>query len=189
MRFLIGTLFGLALSLVASRILAWRSASAAGSGDCANQLAEAEARRDALRARFQRKLSQPDDDGDTPPPAANLAAPNEPAPTFRQPDSMETSGSSGGPGSKPASSKPDDLTKIEGVGAKTAGVLNAAGIHTFTELANSSQTDLKRILADAGMTGAYGDPTTWPEQAALAAAGKWSELDALQAKLTRGRDI
>ena len=125
-----------------------------------------------------------------PAPAPTKAAAKPAAPASKPKAAAATTAAVAAATPPPApAAKPDDLTKIEGVGAKTAGVLNAAGIHTFTELANSSQTDLKRILADAGMTGAYGDPTTWPEQAALAAAGKWSELDALQAKLTRGRDI
>ncbi len=131
------------------------------------------------------RMKKPDP---APAPAKTPAKQVAPAPTKKAAAATTATVAAATPPPAPAA-KPDDLTKIEGVGAKTAGVLNAAGIHTFTELANSSQTDLKRILADAGMTGAYGDPTTWPEQAALAAAGKWSELDALQAKLTRGRDI
>ena len=31
------------------------------------------------------------------------------------------------------------------------------------------------------------DPSTWPEQAALAAAGEWDAMEALQNQLKRGR--
>ena len=33
-----------------------------------------------------------------------------------------------------------------------------------------------------------GEPETWPEQAKLAAAGKWDELAVLQERLTGGRE-
>lgn len=90
---------------------------------------------------------------------------------------------------EPAILVQDDLTLIEGVGPKTNDVLHDAGIHTFAQLAAASQAELRSILEAAGMTGAYGDPTTWPEQAGLAAAGQWDDLRALQDKLDRGRPV
>jgi hypothetical protein len=33
------------------------------------------------------------------------------------------------------------------------------------------------------------DPSTWPEQAGLAAAGRWSELEVLQEELKGGRRV
>jgi predicted flap endonuclease-1-like 5' DNA nuclease len=79
---------------------------------------------------------------------------------------------------------PQDLTKIEGVGPKTADALKAAGITTYAQLAALSTDDLRKLLADAGISA---DPETWPEQARLAAADKWAELKAWQDKLEGGR--
>lgn len=82
---------------------------------------------------------------------------------------------------------PDDLTKIEGIGPKIKAALNAGGITTFAQLKATPVDEVRRILADAGITGAFGDPTTWAEQARLAQAGKWDELQALQDRLKGGR--
>jgi predicted flap endonuclease-1-like 5' DNA nuclease len=78
----------------------------------------------------------------------------------------------------------DDLTRIEGIGPKTAEALRAAGINTFAQLATTPEEQLRRILVAASLPG---DPGTWPQQAALAAAGKWGELEAYQARLKGGR--
>ncbi len=80
----------------------------------------------------------------------------------------------------------DNLTKIEGIGPKVASVLNAAGISTFEELANAKVNDLQKILGDAGLK--MMDPTTWPEQARLAANGEWDALKKLQDELSGGRN-
>ncbi len=77
-----------------------------------------------------------------------------------------------------------DLTKIEGIGPKISATFNAAGINSYAELAATPVEDLRKILADAGV-GA--DPTTWPQQAELAAEGKWDALTELQDKLEGGR--
>ncbi len=77
-----------------------------------------------------------------------------------------------------------DLTKIEGIGPKISATFNAAGINSYAELAATPVDDLRQILADAGV-GA--DPTTWPQQAELAAEGKWDALTELQDKLEGGR--
>jgi predicted flap endonuclease-1-like 5' DNA nuclease len=79
----------------------------------------------------------------------------------------------------------DDLKVIEGIGPKISGILQAAGIATFGQLAATDVGALKQILAEANIR--LGDPTTWPEQAALAAENKWDELTALQDSLKGGR--
>ena len=84
-----------------------------------------------------------------------------------------------------APSEPDNLRKIEGIGPKIQATLQAAGIETFARLAAYKPADLKQILVDAGIRIGY--PDSWPEQAALAAAGKWDELEALQSSLKGGR--
>jgi len=83
---------------------------------------------------------------------------------------------------------PDDLKRIEGVGPKISRILREAGIHTFAQLAAADVDRLREILAQSGMR-APADPSTWPEQAALAAKGDWEGLAALQAQLDRGRRV
>lgn len=81
---------------------------------------------------------------------------------------------------------PDDLTVVEGIGPKISSLLKAAGILTFAQLATTDLSLLKQILDEAKLT-VLADPTTWPEQAGLAAEGKWDALQQLQDQLKRGR--
>jgi NADH-quinone oxidoreductase subunit I len=81
----------------------------------------------------------------------------------------------------------DDLTRIEGIGPRIAGLFQEAGIITFVQLAATEVSKLKQILTDAGPQFQLADPSTWPEQAKLAATGKWAELEALQDRLKGGR--
>jgi predicted flap endonuclease-1-like 5' DNA nuclease len=81
--------------------------------------------------------------------------------------------------------EPDDLKRIEGIGPKISGVLAAAGIQTFGQLADADVGRLQQTLTDAGMT--LADPASWPEQARLAAAGDWTALQKLQDELQGGR--
>jgi len=48
--------------------------------------------------------------------------------------------------------------------------------------------NLRQILTEAGLA-ALADPSTWPEQAGLAAAGKWDALKVLQDELKGGRRV
>ncbi|SZD73637.1 50S ribosomal protein L21 [Candidatus Ornithobacterium hominis] len=88
---------------------------------------------------------------------------------------------------KKSASKNDKLTKIEGIGPKVQELLNESNIYTFSDLANSKAEDIKAILEPKGGIYAAMDPTTWPEQAQLAADGKFDELNAFQEKLNGGR--
>lgn len=81
---------------------------------------------------------------------------------------------------------PDDLKKIEGIGPAMARILNEAGITTFAALAAKSPAELQAILDAAGAP-RITNPATWPEQAALAAAGNWDALQVLQDSLKGGR--
>jgi predicted flap endonuclease-1-like 5' DNA nuclease len=84
--------------------------------------------------------------------------------------------------------EPDDLKRIEGIGPKIASVLQAAGIATYARLADTEVERLEEILeADSPRLRRLAHPGTWPEQAALAAAGEWEALAALQGTLKRGR--
>ena len=84
--------------------------------------------------------------------------------------------------------KGDDLKIIEGIGPKIAEVFNDAGIVSFQDLANADVAKLREILDAAGSQFASHDPTTWPQQAELAALGKMEELKALQDELQGGRE-
>jgi len=82
---------------------------------------------------------------------------------------------------------PDDLTLLEGIGPKVSQVLNAAGINTFSDLAKADMPHLKEILLTAGY--GYMDPSSWSEQADLAAQGKFQELNELTSKLKGGKKV
>jgi len=87
-----------------------------------------------------------------------------------------------------AAKSKDDLKKIEGIGEKAEKALHAAGISTYADLAKSSPEELKTLLdRGKGQFNAI-ETTTWPEQAALAAAGKWDELKEWQDKLIGGKE-
>ncbi len=90
------------------------------------------------------------------------------------------------PAAKKATSKTkgDDLKKIEGIGPKIAQTLTEAGIATFAELAKAKPAQISEIIA--GVRGNH-VPDTWPQQAKLAADGKWDELKELQDKLDGGK--
>lgn len=92
---------------------------------------------------------------------------------------------------KPAAKKADkgdNLTKIEGIGPKISEILANAGVDSFAKLAAADADKLREILAEAGNRYKAFDPTTWPQQAALAADGKWDELKELQDRLDGGRE-
>ncbi|MCD4672622.1 MAG: hypothetical protein K8R77_08165, partial [Anaerolineaceae bacterium] len=79
--------------------------------------------------------------------------------------------------------KADDLKCIEGIGPKTEGILNQAGITSFEALATLTPDEIKEILRTAKSRGV---PTTWPEQAKLAASKNWEALRDLQKELKGG---
>lgn len=81
----------------------------------------------------------------------------------------------------------DDLTKIEGVGPKISEILQENGITSFSVLGDTKVEKLNEILSEAGSRYKSHDPKTWPEQAKLAADGKWDELKKLQDELDGGR--
>jgi predicted flap endonuclease-1-like 5' DNA nuclease len=87
-----------------------------------------------------------------------------------------------------AEPEPDDLTRIEGIGPKISGLFQDAGILTFAQLAASRPEELSQILREEDERLArLADPSTWPQQASLAAAGAWDALEDLQKELTAGR--
>lgn len=77
---------------------------------------------------------------------------------------------------KKASTKGDDLTKIEGIGPKAAEAIVSAGITSYADLAAAKSDKIKEIITEASSRMAHLDPTSWPKQAKMAADGKWDEL-------------
>jgi predicted flap endonuclease-1-like 5' DNA nuclease len=87
----------------------------------------------------------------------------------------------------PAPTAKDDLKKVEGIGPKIEKICNESGIWTFAELASTSVERLNEILEAAGPAFRIAEPDTWPQQAALAAAGSWDELKKYQDFLSGGK--
>ncbi len=80
----------------------------------------------------------------------------------------------------------DDLALIEGIGPKIAEALNKTGVYTFKQLSETPVETLHHVLDEAKFPG---DPSTWAEQAKLAAEGKMDELKKLQDELKGGRRV
>lgn len=81
---------------------------------------------------------------------------------------------------------PNDFTVVEGIGPKINALFNNAGVTTFAQLAKQTVPQMQKVLDDAGARYKLAKPGTWAQQAALAAENKWSELKALQEKLSGG---
>lgn len=81
--------------------------------------------------------------------------------------------------------RPENLARIEGIGPKVVTLLNNAGITTFAELAQTDVERLNQILDEGELQ--FMDPSSWPEQAAVAARGDWEAFDKLTAELKGGR--
>jgi predicted flap endonuclease-1-like 5' DNA nuclease/predicted nucleic acid-binding Zn-ribbon protein len=84
--------------------------------------------------------------------------------------------------------KQDDLKMVEGIGPKIEGLLHAAGIKTWRQLADAPVDEVQKVLDEAGPRYRMHQPTTWAKQALLAADGKWEELEAYQDRLVGGRE-
>ncbi|MCL6525951.1 MAG: alpha-amylase [Thermaceae bacterium] len=79
-------------------------------------------------------------------------------------------------GSNRAPSTLDDLTRIAGVGPKTAAALRAAGITSFATLAQTREAELRKALLAAGLrTGLRLE--TWAKQARYLAKGDRAGLE------------
>lgn len=89
-------------------------------------------------------------------------------------------------GAAAAAEEADNLKIVEGIGPSIAGILRENGIRTFRQLAQAPVEQLVEILTRAKLN-RLANPATWPEQARLAAEGKWEELTAYQQTLKGGR--
>ncbi|MBC7522909.1 MAG: 50S ribosomal protein L21 [Flavobacterium sp.] len=88
-----------------------------------------------------------------------------------------------------APKKVDDLAFIEGIGPKAAEALVLAGIDTFVKLAGATVEEVNIILDASTSKIQHLDPTTWAQQAQLAADGKMDELKKLQDELNGGKAV
>jgi predicted flap endonuclease-1-like 5' DNA nuclease len=88
---------------------------------------------------------------------------------------------------KPARAKPDDLKIVEGIGPAIEKLFHAEGIYTFEALATLRPSWIADMLRKAGPRFSVHDPETWPQQSALANAGKMDDLKKLQDRLNAGR--
>ena len=80
----------------------------------------------------------------------------------------------------------NDLTIVEGIGPKINELFHSNGIKTFAALANTTEAQMRTILDAGGSRFRIANPSTWAQQAALAAENKWAELKKLQDKLSGG---
>jgi len=88
--------------------------------------------------------------------------------------------------SKVDDSVKDDLTKIEGIGPKIQGLLNADGIWSWKQLSESVESRVQSILDAAGPAYTIHKPKTWAEQALMAHKGEWKKLEKWQDELKGG---
>ena len=80
----------------------------------------------------------------------------------------------------------NDLTVVEGIGPKINELFNNAGVKTFAQLAKQTVPQMRKVLDDGGSRFRIANPSTWAQQAALAADNKWDELKKLQDNLSGG---
>lgn len=82
----------------------------------------------------------------------------------------------------------DDLSTLDGIGPKVSTVLRLAGITSFSRLASTDIDKIREILeAENPNLLRLTDPSTWSEQARMAADGDWEALSALQNDLKNAR--
>jgi large subunit ribosomal protein L21 len=117
---------------------------------------------------------------------AKKAAPKKETKKAEPKAAAKTETKKAAPKAKKATSKADDLKKIEGAGPKAAEALVNAGYETFAKVAKATPEELSNVLSEASSRLAHIVTETWPKQAKLAADGKWDELKELQDRLDGG---
>jgi predicted flap endonuclease-1-like 5' DNA nuclease len=127
-------------------------------------LADARAELDALRARMSELEAERDD-------APVVAAPA--GANVSKADELDMSAAKEVLGAKVTL---DDLTLVDGVGPKIAGLLSDAGIDTWLALGDADVERLRDVLAEAGPRYRMHDPQSWPAQGQLLAEGRWREF-------------
>ena len=72
--------------------------------------------------------------------------------------------------------KPDDLTKLSGIGPRMEVILNDGQVTTYDQLAHANAKDLRLIVAAGGAL-PPSSLKSWPTQAAYAIKGDWDGLN------------
>jgi len=116
--------------------------------------------------------------------APKAAAPKKAEPKATAPKVEPKAKVAAKPVARKATGKADDLKKVEGIGPKIASVLVEAGITTFAQLSKTKSEKISEIISGVRGNHVTG---TWPEQARLAAEGKWDELKKWQDELDGGK--
>lgn len=88
----------------------------------------------------------------------------------------------------PASTSPESLQRVEGIGPKIEGLLYAGGVLTMRQLAAADLGVLQKILDDAGPRYTMHNPKSWSPQAELIVDENWDELEKYQDFLVAGRE-
>lgn len=83
--------------------------------------------------------------------------------------------------SKPAV-KTDNFKRLDGIGPKTAKLLEDKGILSYQQFSEMDDKQLTDIFQKAGVRIRQTDPAYWTKQAKLAAEGKWDDIKKLQQK-------
>jgi predicted flap endonuclease-1-like 5' DNA nuclease len=81
----------------------------------------------------------------------------------------------------------NDLTIIEGVGAKIAELFQKAGFETWKDLSETTVEKCQQILDAEGEQFKVHKPTSWALQAEMAYTGKWEELKKWQDDMLGGK--
>ncbi len=79
----------------------------------------------------------------------------------------------------------NDLTLINGIGPRTAALLESKGIDTWNELAETTTDQLRQILEEAGGVYKSLDPAHWAKQASMASQSEWRKLRVFQESLRK----
>lgn len=74
----------------------------------------------------------------------------------------------------------DDLKIIHGITPKIEKLFHEQGIMSFEDIVREDVAGLEALLLQAGTSFQKVSPVTWPDQARLAAHGKWTELEEYQ---------
>ena len=122
-------------------------------------------------------------------PAATKAKPIVKPKTARKPVVRKTIRQAAPAAKKRATTRPDNLKRVEGIGVKIEQLLQGAGIDSFDKLSKTALKTLRGHLDKAGQHYRKSDPTTWPKQAGLAAKAKWSDLKKWQSELKGGKVV
>lgn len=72
--------------------------------------------------------------------------------------------------------KQDDLTVVEGIGPKIAGLFHNYDIKTWKALSETSVAKCQEVLDSGGERYKVHDPASWPMQAKMCYEGKWKDL-------------